>query len=183
MLNVRVFKVPVELDKRRNIIFDLRSFAELDEVYGSKQTALLSLQTGSLKHVRTWLWAGLLHEDRSLTMEDVGHLFTYTKKEAISDITDKVLQAASANLPQPKKDNQPQTMDQPADENTGWDWDWMYYMGTTLLGMTEEEFWRSTVRKLFALWDVHVRVNGLDPREEKKPSAPPGYTDSINQWI
>lgn len=43
----------------------------------------------------------------------------------------------------------------------------MYYMGTTLLGMSEEEFWRCTARKLFALWEIHVRVNGLDQQEEK----------------
>ncbi|WP_339273616.1 hypothetical protein MKY59_20990 [Paenibacillus sp. FSL W8-0426] len=52
-------------------------------------------------------------------------------------------------------------------------------MGTTLLGMSEEEFWRCTARKLFALWEIHVRVNGLDQQEEKKPSAPPGYIDQF----
>ncbi|WP_413373290.1 hypothetical protein [Paenibacillus taichungensis] len=51
-------------------------------------------------------------------------------------------------------------------------------MGTVLLGMTDQEFWRCTPRKLFGLWEVHMRVNGLD-KENEKPSAPPGYIDQF----
>ncbi|MGF6356761.1 hypothetical protein ABIE27_004685 [Paenibacillus sp. 4624] len=180
MINVRVIKVPIDLDKRRNIVFCLRSFAELDELYGSKQTALISLQNGGLKHVRAWLWAGLIHEDEDLTVEDVGSFFINSSKELILEVTDTVLRAASLNLPETKPDNSNQATSETNEENAGWDWDWMYYMGTTLLGMTEVEFWRCTVRKLFALWEIHVRVNGLDQHEnEKKPTAPPGYIDQF----
>lgn len=180
MNNVRPIKVPINLDKRRYIVFDLNAFAKLDEIYGNKHEALLSLQSGLLRHVRVWLWAGLLHEGEDLTVEDVGQMFTLSKKENIEEITNNILQSASANLPQakPGQDNQPMPTEQ--EINTGWDWDWMYYMGTTLLGMKEDEFWRSTVRKLFALWDVHVRVNGLGKQEsDQKTSAPPGYIDQF----
>jgi hypothetical protein len=41
-----------------------------------------------------------------------------------------------------------------------WDWSLLYYLGTVVLNMTEEEFWKCTPRKLFALLEVHDEVNG-----------------------
>lgn len=179
MINVRIIKTPIDLDKRRNIVFCMASFAELDEMYGSKRKALESLQSGGLKHIRAWLWAGLIHEDEHLTIEDVGSIIVNSTKELILDVTDKVLKAASINLPLSTPDDVKHDAAVVSEENTGWDWDWMYYMGTTILGMSEDEFWRCTVRKLFALWDVHVRANGLDQHKEKKTSAPPGFIDQF----
>lgn len=34
-------------------------------------------------------------------------------------------------------------------------WNWLYYVGTVLLGMSEREFWRSQPRKIYALWKEH----------------------------
>jgi hypothetical protein len=179
MINVRIIRVPIELDKRRNIVFTLRSFVELDEIYGSKSKALESLQSGGLRHVRSWLWAGLINEDDNLSVEDVGSLITDSTKDALIELKGLILHAASINLPQQKPDDAIHNEAQATEENNGWDWDWMYYMGTTLLGMNEDEFWRCTVRKLFALWDVHARANGFEQKEEKKTSAPPGYIDQF----
>ncbi|WP_206704656.1 hypothetical protein [Paenibacillus alvei] len=50
-------------------------------------------------------------------------------------------------------------------------------MGTVLLGMSEAVFWRCTPRKLFALWEVHKRVNGLDNTTPAQAEVPPGYID------
>ncbi|WP_339273618.1 hypothetical protein MKY59_20995 [Paenibacillus sp. FSL W8-0426] len=102
MANVRVVKIPVELDKPRNIVFDLNAFIELEEIYGSKKEALEALQTGGLKHIRAWLWAGLVHEDRSLTVEQVGRIFSDTDPEDIIEISDKILRSATGNLPESK---------------------------------------------------------------------------------
>ena len=38
----------------------------------------------------------------------------------------------------------------------GWDWVWMYYCGTVLLGIEEKEFWRLTPRKLNALMSKYT---------------------------
>ncbi|MHB8984052.1 MAG: phage tail assembly chaperone [Carboxydocellales bacterium] len=54
--------------------------------------------------------------------------------------------------------------------DSGWDWPWLMYMGTVLLRMTENEFWRCTPRKLFALWNAHKRYNS-SPEEQNKPSV------------
>ncbi|MEO2212125.1 hypothetical protein ABGV40_14880 [Paenibacillus amylolyticus] len=44
-------------------------------------------------------------------------------------------------------------------------------MGTVILQMQEAAFWRCTPRKLFALWKVHKRVNGLGEQEDPVASA------------
>jgi hypothetical protein len=38
----------------------------------------------------------------------------------------------------------------------------MYYVGTVLLRMDENTFWRTTPRKLFSLMEVHVKINNPD---------------------
>jgi hypothetical protein len=60
-----------------------------------------------------------------------------------------------------------------------WDWDWLYYMGTNLLKMSEKEFWRCTPRKLFALWNVHKKVNGLDTKTTKKEENKEVFIDQL----
>ena len=39
-------------------------------------------------------------------------------------------------------------------------------MGTNLLKMTEEQFWKSTPKKLQALFNVYKSVNGIEDKEE-----------------
>lgn len=39
-------------------------------------------------------------------------------------------------------------------------------MGTNLLKMTEEQFWKSTPKKLQALFKVYKKVNGIEDKEE-----------------
>ena len=39
-------------------------------------------------------------------------------------------------------------------------------MGTNLLRMTEEQFWKSTPKKLQALFNVYKKVNGIEDKEE-----------------
>lgn len=46
-----------------------------------------------------------------------------------------------------------------------WDWGWLFYLGTNLLKMTEEQFWRSTPKKLQSLFKVYKSVNGISENE------------------
>lgn len=56
------------------------------------------------------------------------------------------------------------------------DFDWYYYIATVQLGMSEDEFWRSTPRKVTALWDLHMDFKGIskagnkDSNEDNKVS-------------
>ncbi|MEK4273134.1 MULTISPECIES: hypothetical protein [Paenibacillus] len=102
MSDVRVVNIPITLDKERNIVFDLNAFIELEEIYGTHKQAVDALQKGGLKHIRAWLWAGLVHEDKGLTQEKVGSMFSYSDPEIILEISDKILRAASGNLPETK---------------------------------------------------------------------------------
>lgn len=40
------------------------------------------------------------------------------------------------------------------------DWVRLYYIGTVVLGMPEAAFWHTTLRKLRALYRVHLQVRG-----------------------
>ncbi|MEW8985483.1 MAG: hypothetical protein AB2401_00410 [Bacillus sp. (in: firmicutes)] len=52
-------------------------------------------------------------------------------------------------------------------------------MGTVLLEMEETVFWRCTPRKLFALWEIYQRVNGLDKSASAQTTVPHGYIDQF----
>lgn len=42
--------------------------------------------------------------------------------------------------------------------------DWLFYLGVTILGMTEDEFWSSTPDKLVRLSKIHNEIN--NPKKE-----------------
>lgn len=46
------------------------------------------------------------------------------------------------------------------------DFDYFFYIGKVVMGLTEEEFWRSTPRKINALYRIHRRFNGWDKGKE-----------------
>lgn len=45
------------------------------------------------------------------------------------------------------------------------DFDWFFYASVTLLNMSEEEFWRSTPKKVSALYKIHRHFNKWDEGE------------------
>lgn len=48
------------------------------------------------------------------------------------------------------------------------DFDWFYYIGTVVLNMTEEEFWRSTPRKIGTLFKIHAKTNGWEMKSNEQ---------------
>ncbi len=42
----------------------------------------------------------------------------------------------------------------------------MIYLATNLLNIPEGKFWRSTPRKLDALYEIYKEVNGLNPEKD-----------------
>jgi hypothetical protein len=49
---------------------------------------------------------------------------------------------------------------------TGLDWVWLKYMGVTIIGLSVQEFWESSLREINELMKVHIEVN--DPNREQK---------------
>lgn len=89
--DMRIKKVPVTLDKPRNLIVDLNVFAELEEIYGSHREAIDALKSGSFKAIRTFLWLCLVHEDETLTEKQVGSFVNASNMELLASVIDEIL--------------------------------------------------------------------------------------------
>ena len=48
------------------------------------------------------------------------------------------------------------------------DWGEMYYIGRTILGLSEEEFWECSVEMINELIKIHAKMNGVED-DDKKP--------------
>lgn len=93
--------ITINLDKERHLRFDLNAFALLEEKYGSVDEALKKVEQGSIIALRYMLWAGLVHEDPSLTVEEVGSMFDVKN---LNEVSKQLFEAVGAAMPQ-KGDN------------------------------------------------------------------------------
>ena len=48
--------------------------------------------------------------------------------------------------------------------------------------MSEEQFWRTTPRKLFALLEIHNKLNSYDEEEQKAKEAEPLTLEEFRSW-
>lgn len=79
--------VTINLDKPRNLRFDLNAMSAYEEVTG--KSAFNIGDDISAKSIRALLWASLIHEDDQLTLDDVGSMI-HTGNMA--EITSKINQ-------------------------------------------------------------------------------------------
>lgn len=107
LADIRPKPVKITLDKERTLLFDLNAFACLEEEYGSIDEALDALAKGKVKALRAIVWAGLQHEDDSLTVKDVGKFLTLADLQRVAEAVNEALTQA---LPKPEKnaENPPQ---------------------------------------------------------------------------
>lgn len=96
---MKVTKIPITLDKERTLCYDLNAFVALEEKFGSEKKAIEALASQSIKAMRAFLWAGLLHEDETLTEKEVGSMLTVQNAVEFSE---KLLLAVSGTLPEAK---------------------------------------------------------------------------------
>ncbi len=94
-------KVEILLDKPRTLFFTLNSFIELEDMYGSFAATMKLMEEGSMKAIRAILWAGLIHEDPSLTPESVGGMIDF---RALGEITAKLHEAILDAVPKNEED-------------------------------------------------------------------------------
>lgn len=109
--NIRTKSVPVMVDdKIFNIRYTLNAFAELEEAYGSVDKALKQLEEGSFKGIRKLLWAGLIHENPTLTEVEVGNMIDL---ENLNDFAGALTRAmAAARVPETKDASIPNVVTQ-----------------------------------------------------------------------
>ncbi len=65
--------VEIELDKKRNLRYTMNALAEIEDQLGVSITEVGDIDL-TVKNVRVILWAGLIHEDKELTQEEVGDM-------------------------------------------------------------------------------------------------------------
>jgi len=102
--DVRQTPIPIKLDRERSLFFDMNAFIVIEEKFGTLQNAMEEFSKGTMKALRSILWIGLLHEDPTLTEENVGRIVTFKDIPAISEAIDKALDLA---LPGTDEDNTP----------------------------------------------------------------------------
>jgi len=90
--------VTIELDKPRKLRFDLWSLKALQDKTGLKLSQLgefMAETQDDIEKMATLLWAGLVHEDKDLTVEKLMSTITWDK---LSESLGKVYEAFSDNL-------------------------------------------------------------------------------------
>lgn len=111
---IKVSNVSIVLDKPRTLQYDLNAFIELEDLYGSIDDALNEMDKGKnkIKAIRAVLWAGLIHEDESLTPKQVGAMINLSKLEEVTEALMRAIEAAM-----PTKLDQPQLQQAGTEEN------------------------------------------------------------------
>jgi hypothetical protein len=94
--------VYLELDKKRQLIYDLNAFVEMEETYGSVDEALNAMDKGSIKAIRFFLWIGFLAEDPTLTLQQVGAMITL---DNLVEIGNAITKTMESSLPDKSKQN------------------------------------------------------------------------------
>ena len=93
--DIRQKKTPVKFgDKVYHLHYDLNAFAELEEIYGNVETAMNKLCEGKVKAIINVLWAGLLHENESLTQKEVGKMFDLSQIKAVGELINQAISEA-----------------------------------------------------------------------------------------
>lgn len=99
--------VDIELDKPRRLLIDFNAMCSFEEAAGKAFLEFadsMTAGTASMKDVRALLWACLIHEDESLTVNRVGELFNYS---SVQEVIIKLLDAFKANMPDKKEGDRP----------------------------------------------------------------------------
>lgn len=86
--------IPYELDKMRNLRYNLRALSQIEETIGIP-LARLDVNNVSIKHLSIMIWAGLNHEDKDLTPDIVMDLIDeYSDMNEANEVMIKALNEA-----------------------------------------------------------------------------------------
>ena len=95
LADIREKKTPSKIGAETKYLhYDLNAFAELEEVYGSIESAMNALSKGSVKAIINVLRAGLLHENEELTVKDTGKMFDLSRMKEIGELINQAITLA-----------------------------------------------------------------------------------------
>lgn len=101
-----VKSIRIKLDKQRRLCFNYNALAELEGQFGISFENIQTLLSGPgmLKNFRALLWAGLLDEDESLTLKDVGRILDESDWiNRSGELTEAIVKAINEAFPVGKK--------------------------------------------------------------------------------
>jgi hypothetical protein len=96
--------VEVQLDKKRTLRYTLNALAELEDRLGVSVSELTNVPMG-MKQIRTFLWAGLLHEAPDITEQEVGNLVDFENMEYVSQKITEAFTKSAKNSKGPTGQN------------------------------------------------------------------------------
>lgn len=78
-------KVQITLDKERTLAYPIMSLIRLKKEHGIELKDLADeAKAQDMEIILAVIWAGLIHEDKELTLEDVGYMIDVTELPEIS---------------------------------------------------------------------------------------------------
>lgn len=80
----------------REVSFSLNAMAELEEKYGSIESAFDKIKAGSVAAIRFMLWCILIGEDDNLTEREVGNMINLTN---LKDIMSTIMEVLEEQMP------------------------------------------------------------------------------------
>lgn len=97
-------RITIQLDKERHLFLDLNAMVAFEEVTGKNLLQGIAPEALSVKDFRALLWACLIHEDKELTLDDVG---TMIHSGNMSELVSKLAQAWDVAMPEPTGESDP----------------------------------------------------------------------------
>ena len=82
--------ITVMLDKKRHIRFPLNALEKFEDVTGLKIFDMPAPTEMTIKQFKAFLWAGLIHEDETLTIEQVGDMIDSGNLDKVTAAVNKV---------------------------------------------------------------------------------------------
>jgi len=83
--------IVVDLDRKRNFVLDLNAFCELEKRVGKSLFKLIKWDDMGVNDLRYLLWAGLLTDDPSLTLEDFSKMVSMQKLQQFAPMINEML--------------------------------------------------------------------------------------------
>ena len=101
-------EVGIRLDRVRILKYTFNALAEFEDLTGKSVSSIFTNAEESMSFVmiRNLVWAGLIHEDPSLTPAKVGELFEQVDGESVADriayVTEKMAEAINESFAGPE---------------------------------------------------------------------------------
>ena len=101
-------RVKIELDKERTLVMGMNAFCAAEEILGFGLMSEIRFE--EMRVVRALLWAGLIHEDPSLSVGEAGRLADSAPGgwQYVSEKVGEAIQSAQPNLVPDEDDDEPE---------------------------------------------------------------------------